>query len=259
MASPTNSSSSPSLTTLPGELRNVIFNLCINHALSHPKVPASLPLTVSISPRRRGPEHLTLSNIGPLPLLLVNKQLFAEVSSLIYARAEHVSFGPGISQFLDDDPVERWVAAYSLLEARPDIQRLAKSITISLPRTPNFEHLKIYASLRKLPVPDPAYSFSLPILRSESFSSFLQRFESLENVTVKMVNVVDDGPPKYEGFLGLWRIFGGRLRLEMKYEVSYGTWEWARGPIFQDWNGWQEGWRSYVKELEQKNGSSEEV
>lgn len=162
---------------------------------------------------------------------------------------EHVSFGPGISQFLDDDPVERWAAAYSLLESRPDIQRLAKSITISLPRTPKFEHLRIYASLRKRPVPDPAYSFPLPILRSESFSSFLQRFESLENVTVKMVNLLDDEPPKYEDFWGLWRIFGNRLRLEMKYEVIYGTWEWARRPIFQDWNPWQEGWLRYVEEM----------
>jgi hypothetical protein len=220
MASPTKSNSSPSLTTLPGEIRNAIFNLCINHALSHPKGPASLPLTVSISPRRRGPEHLTLSNIGPLPLLLVNRQLFAEISSLIYARVEHVSFGPSISQFLDDDPVERWATAYSLLEARPDIQRLAKSLTINFPRTPHFDHLKIYASLRKRPLPDPGYSVSLPILRSESFLRFLQRFESLEKVTVKIIHVMDDGPPLYEKFLGGLRgIFGVRLRLDMETKV----------------------------------------
>lgn len=76
---------------------------------------------------------------------------------------------------------------------------------------------------------------------------------------MKMVSALDDGPPQYEEFLGLWMIFGGGLRLSMKYEVSYGSWEWARGHFLQDWNGWQEGWLRYVEELEGKNGSSEEV
>ena len=61
---------------------------------------------------------------------------------------------------------------------------------------------------------------------------------------MKMANVWEDGP-QYEEFLGLWRIFGSRLSLEMKY--------------FQEWNWWQEGWLRYVEELKEKNGSSEEV
>ncbi len=66
---------------------------------------------------------------------------------------------------------------------------------------------------------------------------------------MKMVSALEDGPPRYEEFLGLWRIFGGCLRLSMKYEVSYGSWEWVRGPFVQDWNGWQEGWLRYVEEV----------
>jgi hypothetical protein len=249
MPSTTRFSPPPTLTTLPGELRNAIFTLCIDHALSHPRPVAPLPLTATIYSPSPNSGHLKLSSIGPLPLLFLNKQTFTEVCSLIYARVEHVSLGPGISQYLDDDVEERWKFAYRLVEKRPYIMKMAKSIEITLPRTPHFSYLKTYASLRKLPSVKEGKSNALTIL--PRLSSFLAQFSALENVTIAMIAELKDQPPAYEEFVGLWELFGEKLKLEYKIRKTEKE-HFVLVAVNRDWMAWKVGWGGFVRELEEK-------
>jgi hypothetical protein len=251
MSSQIKSSLSPptTLTTLPGELRNAIFTLCIEHALSYPKSLAPLPLTATIYSPSPDTGHIKLSNIGPLPLLFLNKQTFTEISFLLYAQVEHISLGPGISQYLDDDPEERWKCAYSLVERQPYLQRMAKTIEITLPRTPNFSCLKTYASLIKQPSPQPVKNNALAAL--PGLQNFLGKFNALECVTIAMIAELKDQPPNYREFEGLWGLFGEKLKLEYKIRQMEKQ-PYVRIALNRDWMPWKVGWVSYVRELEEK-------
>jgi hypothetical protein len=249
MHSTTRSSPPPTLTTLPGELRSAVFTLCIDHALSHPRPLAPLPLTATISSPSLNTGHLKLSNIGPLPLLFTNKQIFTEVYSLIYARVEHVSLGPGISQYLDDDPEERWKFAYSLVDQQPYVQKMAKTIEITLPRTPHFSYLKTYASLIKQPAPQPVKNNALAVL--PGLQNFLGKFDALENVTITLVAELKDQPPRYEEFMGLWGLFGEKLKLEYKIRKTEKE-HFVLVAVNRDWMTWKVGWGGFVRELEEK-------
>lgn len=80
-----------------------------------------------------GPGKIKTSGLGPLPLLLVNKQIHDEVSSIIDAEVIELSIGPYGLQYADEDPNERWECAYRLLRNRPHLMKNVKTVKVYLP------------------------------------------------------------------------------------------------------------------------------
>ncbi|KAE9371816.1 hypothetical protein N431DRAFT_28820 [Stipitochalara longipes BDJ] len=240
------------LTTLPGELRNAIFNLCIDHAFTNPKYRSVTCFTGTVVSRHSKTGYLKLSDIGPLPLILANRQTCAEVFSLLYARLERVEIGDGVSVWLDDDVVERFSFAYQILERAGCAMKVAKSIEIVLPRTPHFQLVKTYASLRKLKLKKgERKSNAAAILRG--LDMFLRKFERLEKVRILVTADLKNWPPAYVEFLALWGIFGRALDVEFTMRMA----GWGGGGranmvdvMQRDWRAWRDGWEIYVRELE---------
>ena len=247
------------LTTLPGELRNQIFTLCINRALNHhlyhPLTLASSPFTTSVYSPTAKTGHLKLSNIGPLPLLFTNKQIFAEVSSLLYGRVEHVSIDEQVGVWLDDDASSRWEFAYSLLQGRADLMKVVKSVEITLPRTPRPFLLAAYASMTRTPLPKNTTLESSALAILPGLETFLVQFENLERVKIVLVAESTDQIPVYEEFRGLWKLFGERLKVECKTRMEIGPPNRQVAPlaiIHGHRQKWQDGWMRYVRGLKER-------
>jgi hypothetical protein len=242
---------------IPGEIRNQIFSLCISHALSHPKAQHSRStsnlsgLTVSVHSRRSGNGYLKLEGIGPLPLMVVNRQTFNEVSSLVYALVEHVSIGSNISLYLDENPNERWKFAYSLMEKRPYMQRLAKSVKVVLPRTPDDVIRTTYNSLKKIPAAkQPRKSNAMALL--PGLDKFLGKFESLENLTMVIIADKRD-PPNFEDLLTLYKKYGERMTVQFERRFE----DRDHRPFFQLFfigpgSPWATAWEKCVREYEER-------
>ncbi|PMD29979.1 hypothetical protein L207DRAFT_520610 [Hyaloscypha variabilis F] len=242
------------LTTLPGELRNEIFNLCITQALTHPQYRSTSPFTGTVFSRHPNTGYLKLSHVvNPLPLVLVNRQTCIEVFSLLYARVERIELGDGVSVWLDDDAVERFNFAYQILERAGCVMKMVKSIEIVLPRTPCFQHVKTYAALMKMELKKgERKSSAVGILRG--LDVFLRRFGRLESVKIVLTAELKDWPPAYEEFLGVWGVVGGNLTVDYKTRMN----QWGTGGrasavdmMHRDWRAWKDRWERYVQELEQ--------
>jgi hypothetical protein len=133
------------LKRLPGEIRNQIFEICIQEAMRSRKARISQRLqqilspskttylNVAVSPRWHGPGVMRVNGIGPLPLLFVNKQIYQEISSLVFSKLETVSIGGYLIQRPHEDPNIRWAVAYSLLNRQPSLLKFTRKIEIHLP------------------------------------------------------------------------------------------------------------------------------
>jgi hypothetical protein len=240
---------------IPGEIRNQIFSLCISHALDHQKPPPlwqPLPaakangLMVAVHSSRSGRGYLKLQGIRPLPLLVVNKQIYNEVSSLVYALVDSVSIGSNISQYLDEDPNERWKFAYSLVEKRSDIQKLARSVNIVLPRTPDAVLRTIYDSLRKIPLKQqtPRNSNAMAII--PGLQNFLGKFESLTSLTI--VFIADKIEiPNFEYLIPLYKAYGERMTVQ--FEGRSGEYDFRRLMFIDIWKA---AWDKCLREHEER-------
>jgi len=243
---------------IPGEIRNQIFSLCISHALSHPKAghsqSATNPsgLTVAVHSRRSGNGYLKLDGIGPLPLMIVNKQTYNEVSSLVYALVEHVTMGSNISLYLDEDPNERWKFAYSLVEKRPYIQMLAKSVKVILPRTPDDVLRTTYNSLRKIPTNKHTTWKSNAMILLPSLDKFLRNFESLKSLTIVIIKDESD-PPNFEDLLTLYKKYGERMTVQFDRRLEERNRRHPNPlrPRFSTWTNWTIAWEKCVREYEE--------
>jgi hypothetical protein len=133
--------------------------------------------------------------------------------------------------------------------------KVAKSIEVTLPRTPSLPLLTTYASLTgtALPIHVPNSMKAgntlavLPVLEA-----FLTKFESLERVKIVLVAESKRQIPAYEKFMGLWVLFGERLKLEFKAR-RVGMPDQRIAPlaaIHRDWWEWKDGWMRYVRGLE---------
>lgn len=258
----------PSLTTLPGELRNQIFNLCIDDALTP---PLASPLTATIFSPSQESGHLILSNNrGPLPLLFTSKSIFSEVLSLTYARVHTLEIGRDIKVWLDEDAISRWDHGFKIAAARPEIFKSVRNIEVTMPRTPPFKLASTYAGLRQLPKGSCGKNAAVAVL--PSLEEFLKKFEKVEKVKVVFVaqlgerhlvfgkikgflGKIEGGkPPEYESLGGLWRVLGERLSLG--YSVRwFSGFQFDRGAMAtqREWLDWQQGWVEYAMALNEKS------
>lgn len=126
------------LTSLPGEIRNQVFEYCIQDAVSRARKKKRqgsgqntssqltsteeyyLGFTIDALPSWTGQSRILMNGIGALPLLFTNKQIHQELSSLLYSSAHcsSLSLGGYILQFRNEDPTPRYQALYERLRTR---------------------------------------------------------------------------------------------------------------------------------------------
>lgn len=134
-----------SLEGFPGEILDQIFEICIQEAIDSHKsrqarripsqrAPSEIrSFSVSVFPRWNGPGVMRTDGINPLPLLFVNKQIYEEVTSLVYSKLENVTFGGYPVQRPDEDPNIRWAVAYSLMSHHPTLLQFTGKVKVHLP------------------------------------------------------------------------------------------------------------------------------
>lgn len=206
------------LECLPGEIRNQIFELCIQDTLKPPKaswstmqplLPSSNASELSILPQWHGPVRVRMGGIGPIPLLFVSKRLSAEVASLVYSRVGSVSVGGYILQYPDGNyDLRRWNLIYPQL-LNCHLRQFARSIKLKLPSTRQDLHRR-NDSLRGFSITGfqtqqrpPNFESVMSVIPSlvNSLKAF-ERLESLEvTVTVEMTS-----PPDFTPLLSLYNL-----------------------------------------------------
>ena len=201
--------SSYSLDHLPGEIRNQIFELCMNDAIRASKAN---DLTISVIPRWQGPGEFRMNGIGPLPLLFVNKKTYNELSSLVYATISEVSIGGYIIQYPDEDPNVRWNVAYSLIKQRPNILAYVKKVKVSLPYVRN-DVLDGYWRSLGVPSPGDVPTKCDPWSIVPGLKQFLRKFRAMEILHL-VITANRRDPPDFEKLLPLHNYFG-RTTVEM--------------------------------------------
>jgi hypothetical protein len=184
--------------------------------------------------------------------MIVNKRTYNEVSSLVYALVEHVSIGRNISLYLDEDPNERWKFAYSLLENRPYIQKLAKSVKVVLPRTPDDVLRTTYNSLRKIPTNMQTPRKSNAMILLPGLDKFLGNFESLTHLTIVIITDKGD-PPNFEDLLTLYKKHGERMTVQFERRLGERDRRLPNPlrPRFSTWTNWTTAWERCVREYEE--------
>lgn len=250
-------SPSPFLT-LPGEIRNHIYELCILQALKAPCVP-NLPyspwrtstsvqsqtssqattlsvLKITALPRWSGPGLLRLEGIGSLPFLFASKQTLKEISTLLYSLIPNISIGGYILQYPGEDPSSRWEHAYALLRAKPDLLPFVKSVTVMLPYIREGVFRGRWSELN---LKDPEIQVeSKPWAMLPGLVQFLGELKALEKV--KLVMTADGiESPDFKQLLGVYNICGHGTAIEVVAPHSTASWTTMESP----WaSRWMEAW-----------------
>ncbi|KAF4629949.1 hypothetical protein G7Y89_g8192 [Cudoniella acicularis] len=229
------------LETLPGEIRNAIFEMCIVAALKQPntsktsslvstEIPKTRNVTVSIFPRWHDPIFMRTEGLGPLPLLFVNKQIYKELSYLIYSNLDQVSIGGYPLNFPNENPNHRWALVYSRLEKLPGVLKRTRKVKVSMPYFHVNLHRGYWISLR-LPPPKISTKNINPWKVVPGLQAFLSTFEALTDLEIR-VTVEDRPPPDFEGLLPIYDMCGQRTAVVLgdplgRWNPSVGTWNVA--------------------------------
>lgn len=167
------------LIKLPGEVRNRIWNLCVNDALFCERCRRYHEFTYPIS------SHMLITGISPFPLLFVNKQIYQELLGLVYSRLAPLKIlgynlkkYPGPDEFRQLKTTPKW--------PRNDVvQAHARSVKIFLThgrrlnREWRFNGSWYYMTLntpQHIAVYDPSWSVFPYLL------SYLKTFKSLKSL-----------------------------------------------------------------------------
>jgi hypothetical protein len=209
------------LERLPGEIRNLIFELCILRALVSPKTPASQPkpgengFSMTVCPRWHGPVSIRMKGIGSIPLLFVCKQIYEELSGLIYSAVDKICIGGYILQHRAEDPSLRWKYAYSLLKKLPNLQNFTRDVKVRLPCMRD-DLLRGHWTALGLKYPETSRIHSGkydPWVVLPDLEAFLSTFTSLS--ILEIVVTVDKGePPDFQRLLPLYDLCGKGTSIE---------------------------------------------
>lgn len=202
------------LLKLPGEIRNQIYQLCIQDALTENTNSNEKPhLDLAVLPRWDGPGKEKLEGIGPLPVLFVNRQTYKEVHWLLCAMIKNVSIGGYLLQYAGEDASARWEHAYNLLRKWPALNALVKEVTVTLPYVK--EDLFKGQWTRNLGLNYPgATTKSNPWLMLPGLVKFLRTFDVLSTLKIVLVAQKADHLD-FEELLPLYDVCGNGTRLEV--------------------------------------------
>jgi hypothetical protein len=215
------------LERFPGEIRNNIYKCCIDIALQSAKVKVKrfgkfeyvdtqgqhwVRHMVIVKSAKEDIKHqfevqvvsqwnrrpvIRFTGLASLPLLSVNKKVYAELSSLIYAKVGDVSVGGYILEHPSEDPSSRWKGAHSLLQKQPGLLKFMKSISIRLPSMRGELEVGRLRSLGLTPPSlNPVSSNAITRVWARfvpDLLEFLLRFEALS--TIRIIIPVEKQPP----------------------------------------------------------------
>lgn len=247
---------------LPGEIRNQIYNLLLIPSIGTSKSPPSsiqiftppFPLAISKSsklsitavPHWGEYPIIRIKKIGLLQILLVNKQIHGEVSTLLYSHAEDLTVGGYILQFRDEDPTMRWKTMFQMLERRPGLLQSVKNLTIRMPSQRedllkgHWRYLGFLRPPREKTV-SPNLWAGIP-----DMVDFVQKFQSLEKIHI-VATVEGRDPPSFEDLLGLFAA-GQGLTSNVSMEFVVAVWDSRRSmAILEKWN---DAWKKLMAEKE---------
>jgi len=148
---------------------------------------------------------MRMNDIGSIPLLFVNKQVYEELSSLIYSRVDSVCIGGYILQYRNEDPSARWNCAYSLVRKQPNLQKFTREVTIRLPSARE-DLLRAHWKSLGFKSPENRSICDAWVLIPD-LEEFLRQFKSLRSLKI-VVTVESREPPDFERLLSLYDICG---------------------------------------------------
>lgn len=214
---------------LPGEIRNKIFDYYIMGALKSSKSqprsssaisPKSRHVAAAIFPRWNGPVLMRVEGLAALPLLFANKQVYSELSFLVFSKLDRVSIGGYPLQYPDENPDIRWKLAYSHLEKQPGLLKFTRNVTVSMPCMREDLHRIYWASL-KLKAPKISIQQHNTWAVVPGLRAFLSTFENLSEL--KIVVTTEDRPaPDFEGLLPMYDICGKNTTID--FVAPLGIW-----------------------------------
>lgn len=228
------------LTSLPGEIRNLIFECCIADALDSPKAKRSRQganatngFTIDALPQWRGPSRIKMNGIGSLPLIFVNKIIFNELSLVLYSKVSELTLGGYMVQFRGEDPSLRWKQIYPLLENRPGLQHFANNVKVTLPCVRTDMVQGHWRSLLYYRPPVPLTGDFDPWATIPGLTEFLKTFTKLSVLQI-VINMDKEEAPDFTGLLPLWDISPQTI---VTIKSPHSTWT-------LDWHAkWEPAWR----------------
>lgn len=250
---------------LPGEIRNVIYEILIQSALSTPKgllkksptanFPSTTPFTITALPRWNGPPVLKFAGIGNLQILLASKKVYAEVSTLLYPHVHSLILGGYTLQHRAEDPRARWLATFTALERRPGLLDSVKDITLKLPcaREELFRsHLLSFGMVRSSVSTSDLDSYQQCWVGIPDMVSFLKKCDVLQRVRI-IITAVEGRP----GMMDIWwdALWGmvypnhvGGLRMDIDFGLAGKDTVENLNTVLE----WSRAWRVYLEAKEKK-------
>lgn len=249
---------------LPGEVKNVLYEILIQTALNTPKnpskssddanCPSKTPFTITALPRWSGPPVLKFTGIGNLEILFTSKKVYTEVSTLLYRHLDTLTLGGYTLQHRADDPRARWLAAFAALQRRPGLLNEVKYLTIKLPnvREQLFRnHLLPFGVAQQSHPSSDFKTYQKCWAGVPHMIAFLEKCSALQDVQI-VVTAVEGRPLMIDAWCGaVW---------EMVHLRHLGAWEMAvefnmdgRDTIenLDTLIKWTRAWREYL-EVKQK-------
>jgi len=147
-----------------------------------------------------------------LPLLFTNKQIYNEISTLIYSRIDNITIGGYIMQYPAEDLTSLWDNLYTALEILPGLLKYTKTVTVKLPSVREDLFSGHFMSLGLIRLQPRALASSQSRVWGviPSLLSFLRKFERLE--TLKILMTVEGRlPPDLELLLGFYDVGSGKV------------------------------------------------
>jgi len=123
------------LHMLPIEIRNRIYQLCISIAMNSEKWTrsSSTRFGISVVSLLYDPPSMRIEGCAPLPLLLVNRQIYRELVREISFNVDRLRIGGYLFEYKEKQPNIHWKAAFSLLDSQPGLTKSITSISIQMP------------------------------------------------------------------------------------------------------------------------------
>lgn len=210
---------------LPREIREMILSFCVLDAISQSKIvrektkgirPRVANLALTLWPEPPGETKLIFEGINNLPLLFTNKQIFAEVSKLVYSNLSELLISPQFFLYINENPYLRWdEQILSLLRQNFPNNDVIKIQMPSMAEDLHGEEMFWGDQSRK---------FLEPILDSWEIALGLERFlKEFSNVPgVEVIISVDlyTLPPDFRKLLPIYDIVGKKMVVPKLFEVE---------------------------------------
>lgn len=191
---------------------------------------------------------MQFNGIGYLPVLFVNKQIYNEVSTLLYWQAESLTLGGYTLQYRDENPGGRWRAMFSALERRPGLLTSVREVTIKLPST---REDQLSGHLQSLGLSTSSTKFSRTMSANvwagvPDMLEFISKCQPLPQVRL-LITIEDREQLDFTMFRGFCEVLSHRLTVNFTLE---GSSRWTCALLAGKWNM---AWNDFVAAKEKED------